>query len=164
MLFGYINIIEEKKSRSIFDYFFESNQSNKLSKYKPKIIFEFGTSYSDSDLIELNTYPIDKQYDSLRLITKYDSFVPLYISNLTGITWFRRELIDKKFNIVFPFEINIDSQTENKYSCSYYSLDGFVFGIWKLHGNKNRYLVGWNNNEINREFLLYLVHWIFIKN
>lgn len=158
--FGYINLIEKNDQSSYIDMLSNFFTANEIIN-KTKIIFEINTSYSDSELIELNTVIVSNEFNSLGFTKKYMSNAPLYISSTNSQTWFRST---NPSNPIFPIGISIDDNPECKNSCKFDSSNDFVFGIWKLQNTKNRYLIGWDKEKISREFLLYLLHWIFVKN
>lgn len=165
--FGYINVIESKtKILSFIDgimSIFCISYLDVDDVVEPnKVIFEL----PGQQLIELNSYTIDKKYDSLKLSRGYYYSVPLYIGISDIDAWFQ---IDKEDQIVmpdYPIGTNIDPTSTCKYSRQYktgYSSGLFVFGIWKLKGS-SRFLIGWDEEKISRDLLLYLLNWIFIKN
>jgi hypothetical protein len=171
--FGYINIIEPKpKSLSFIDGIISGIIKCYLDiedVVEPnKVIFELGSGsgYSNSKVIELNSYVIDTKYDSLNLYCSFRSRTPLYmrISNID--TWYQINAQDKIVIPEYPIGTMIDPNTECEYSRQYksgYSSDKFVFGIWKLKGS-TRFLIGWDEEKISCDLLLYLLNWIFIKN
>jgi hypothetical protein len=165
--FGYINIIEpEPKSLSFIDgiisgiikCYFDIEDVVEPNK----VIF----ASSNSELIELNSYAIDTKYDSLQLYSSFRSRTPLYMQISDIDAWFQINAQDKIVIPDYPIGTIIDPNTECEYSRQYksgYSSDKFVFGIWKLKGT-TRFLIGWDEEKISCDLLLYLLNWIFIKN
>ena len=169
MQFGYINLINNPCTDTWFDSIIQVfNSDLKPIKQKNTVILELGSLLENKELIELNNYPIDKKYESIKLSKKFNSCTPLYIVNNFNKTYFQINKEDNIEILVYPIGTNIDCK-KCKYSCAYKSTDDLevIFGIWRLqesNSNLTKFLVSWNTEKISKDFLLYLLKWIFVEN
>jgi hypothetical protein len=168
--FGQIFVIDETTNTNlsfidlILDFLFADTTTTKTHN----IIFQMGLTNSDNELIDLQTLPIETKlkYDTSRLIKKYNCPLPLYINMC-----FSKETL---FEIIPSNKIvpdhptipigNIDFETESTKIYGSISKEKIIFGVWKLKTQPNSYLIGWDSEIIPKDFLLYLLNWIFVKN
>lgn len=159
--FGYIYVINKTHPRSFIDNFLQIFTSSSNENFN-EIIFEIGTNYQDKEFIDLTKYQINSEYNSLRLISKYNVHLPLYIDLGLLKTFYEIKPSAKPFhpdssNIIFDSACTI----------TYGKIDDIKFGIWKLNKSNDKfkkYLIGWDKTVIPKDLLMYLVHWIFVKN
>jgi hypothetical protein len=135
-----VYILNSTKSDSIFSFTYEFfSPESKIT-----IILEL-----DSTMIELTKVPI-KDF-KLDLIKKYDKQIPIYL--VFSSTYF---LSKKDFGT-------------DLYTCEYIKSNltqDPIFTIEMSESNRqySKYKIGYDIQIINKDMLIYLLEWIFIKN
>ena len=144
------------------------------SKSYPESFFSFvseifnQSSSSNTVVLELDSQMIEisdmTKYESkdykLELTKKYNKLVPIYLDflNIPSI------------NSIYFLSEKIKLDYSDPYTCEYVESktnSNPVFTIKQLGpANKfnTKYLIGWNSKIIERDLLIHLLEWIFVKN
>ena len=136
----------------------------KIDKSKPIILVDtsYTSFYRFFAAIRWYSFAFAEEFKDLKTNNKYDwsknqvfmeKYEKMYLDSIIKLV---KKKVFENSNIIFDSNSTI-----------IYGFDEEIkFGIWKLSSSTNsctKFLIGWDNKLIEKDFLLYLLKWIFIE-